>query len=535
MEETKWKKKIKKKPKNLENKKIHFQEESKTNSVDIMNNKIKKVFDKNKGFSKLPILDILENETIKDNIESLPLKDEYNLGKSKKTIKEPFTDENDENDDNGRDFADIELENELIKLGLKKPKDEDNKNTTNKKKDPHCDAQVPDFVQGQLVRKIDEMPIWKIETIEGNNATIVRNDSDGNEMKEETNIRNLENAEIDISFIGKIPKYFYAGYIYLDYIIKKTAITFSNIVSNNEAKETDIRIIVNEMYKIIFLLFISFITFNWFFVFFYKDKSGFDSNFTTIDYFINKIKSNSLSNFFIGLSTFPITFINGLFTTKTMGSFSIPNIKSFISSNLLIFIGLFLFIYTSFTNLNKTVSLMAKGSGWFGYVVTLLLIVSITNWTFEEPKPEDKELHWSLRFLRWLFKTLITFVLYTPICMFFNLYFIYYSLFPRFTYNEGFSDITNNIFDQIFPSEDDKVCEIENECKSFLERVIIYLKKILRFLLEHLNTFLILFILLLSLNTYNSKLENERLKIVLNILINSVLLLSSGVIISSLI
>ena len=519
MEETKWKKRISKKSKNNI---LETQENFDNPSRDLnkMNEKINNVYDKKKGFSKLPILDVLTKNESLENITSIPLGDFDDLGKSQ-PISEPFTNLGE------RDFADIELEQELIKLGLKKPKDDNQEDKTERKKDPHCDSSVPDYVEGQLVRKIGEMDIWKIVSIKGNNATINKTDSDGNEINEDVKLDEIENAQVDITIIGKIPKYMYAGYLYGDYGIKKLAIYFSKLITNNEENEEDIRLIIEEIYRIVYILFISFITFNWFFVFFYKNKDGLVSEFPTINNFVDKLKDYSLLNFLLGLATFPITFIHNLFTSKNPESISIPNISKMITSNLLLFSLLFLIIFTNFTGLNKSVSLMSKGSGTFGYLITLLLVYSIINWTFEEPTESDKELHIILRFLRWLFKTLVTFSLYVPVCMFFNLYFTFYSLLPRLLYKESYKDISENILNQLFPPNED-VCEIDEECKTYFERLMISFKKVLRFLLENLNSVLILVTMFYSRKRYMNEIKNTNLKLFLNVFILVVLFLALG-------
>ena len=80
---------------------------------------------------------------------------------------------------------------------------------------------------------------------------------------------------------------------------------------------------------------------------------------------------------------------------------------------------------------------------------------------------------------------------------------------------------------QLFPPYED-VCEIDEECKTYFERLMISFKKVLRFLLENLNSVLILVTMFYSRKRYMNEIKNTNLKLFLNVFILVVLFLALG-------
>ena len=305
--------------------------------------------------------------------------------------------------------------------------------------------------------------------------------------------------------------------------MKKSSILFSDIVTFKKVEEKDQRLLYSEFQTLINSFFILFITYNWLFIWCYKDENdiGIETPKWDTDWLENKY--GGIIKYFFENPLFPTSILNIFFTSKSDTHFSIPNILNGFKAPIFQWFLSFIVIYTLFdfgTSWVKGLS-QSKDSTYIIMILLLWAIFAGTRMPTREEFEADLKLWKSYIFFRWLFKAIVSWGLYMFICLFMFVYMIYYSLFSLTIPGIGnISETYKKLIKYLNSEEEEETnCIDSYECKSNWDKLIYLIK----YFLNHIFDFIIIIIaimnMLKSLTVFNMKLESDRLKSVMNIFI----------------
>lgn len=480
--------------------------------LDNINKKIKSVYNKKKGFTKLPLFESLLNKQEEKKEQNI----EQNI-ENEKVETEGFT------STYKKDFADRELIEELQNMGFMSCTGESSNesSTNNTRKDRWCKES---YESGEKVQiKGDKsMQIYSIIKIQGNVvalAPVMNND-----------------AENKITTIDKIQKVKYLGnpftiatsilylpFVLISYLMKKSSIIFSDIVTFKKVEEKDQRLLYSEFQSLLNSFFILFITYNWLFIWCYKDENdiGIETPKWDTDWLENKY--GGIIKYFFENPLFPTSILNIFFTSKSDTHFSIPNILNGFKSPTVQWFISFIVIYMLFDFGSSWVKGLSQSKD-STYIIMLLLLWAIFAGTRMPTKEEfeaDLKLWKSYIFFRWLFKAIVSWGLYMFICLFMFVYMIYYSLFSLTKPGIGNISETYKKLIKYLNSQDEEEsnCADSFQCKSTWDKLVYLIKYFINHIFDFIIIILAVMNMLKSLTVFNMKLKSDRLKSVMNIFI----------------
>lgn len=411
---------------------------NKENEVDKMNKKLKELNERKKNFTKQPLLEnIYEIPNKKNNNYDYDTEDEEELDK----VVEGFTLKEFNNFFTNmfggmfqEDFVDIEYYEGLERLGLLS-KDGKKKATLMRKK--YIDIKHPDgsrscpsnvsFIPGELVQKISDpgKKAWTVKETKKENVKIERMVR-GKKYTQTVNEKHLERYNpIPIHyyyFIKYIPKLTFAAVLTVKYIIKKIVVAFCDMVSQFDAGEEDKRFVIAQFFTIINFFIVIYVTYNLFYLWFYRSEDGRyikvynwsesilkDKKKLPVDETSSKI--NGFMNFIFEYILFPMTVIDSffmsregfvklpmpfsffgflpvtmptfiMFMAKFCGSKHLDNVKWFL---------VFLTIYYHTESISEMLDSYARGEDYMGLVLMLLFIgislksfsANLSSWEFQ--------------------------------------------------------------------------------------------------------------------------------------------------------
>ena len=475
--------------------------------LDNINKKIKSVYNKKKGFTKLPLFESLLNKQEE--------KKEQNI-ENEKVETEGFT------SNYKQDFADRELIEELQNMGfIPCTGESSNESNNSSRQDRWC---KDSYGSGDKVQiKGDEsMQIYSIIKIQGNVvalAPVMNNDAE-NKITTTDKIQKIKFMGNPFTIATSI---LYLPFVLISYLMKKSSILFSDIVTFKKVEEKDQRLLYSEFQTLINSFFILFITYNWLFIWCYKDENdiGIETPKWDTDWLENKY--GGIIKYFFENPLFPTSILNIFFTSKSDTHFSIPNILNGFKSPIFQWFLSFIVIYTLFDFGSSWVKGLSQSKD-STYIIMILLLWAIfagTRMPTREEFERDLKLWKSYIFFRWLFKAIVSWGLYMFICLFMFVYMIYYSLFGLTIPGIGnISETYKKLIKYLNSEEEEETnCIDSYECKSNWDKIIYLIK----YFLNHIFDFIIIIIaimnMLKSLTVFNMKLESDRLKSVMNIFI----------------
>ena len=518
--------------------------------------KIEKVLQEKQGFSKLSLFSdaVSENnfESMNPNIfstsyESSRINENPNTNNSDNMI-EGF--ENPGSSileqlfkpiKNPKDIADHYFNNELKEQKLSKD-DRDPNEIKKSKKNKHCEAT---FYMGQIVQLRSEVKnetptYYKISKndIKKRKADITQlppleNDEDEAPIKTNINYDDITPASVSFEFTS-IPKYIYSLFIYLNYGIQKTVVYSAEVLSTDftqtesmseeeekafkKTLKEDQQILIDNVYKIFNILMIIFITYNWFFVFFYKDENN-----NIIKYCefnpedVNK--RGDVARFFLEFGYFPFCVFTTFFIYKEPGLLSFPNMSNFIESNVVLFIGLFSLIYFNFEKLSYFVTKLTNGRDT-SYIIYFLTLFGIFAGTSESNEEWNKTLEfynkYYIGFLVWIFRAIISLFMLPYVNITIGFYLLYSSFFSIFhdTYiTKKASNVFNNITNMLnINTKTSDECEFDDDCMTTYESFKRICKQIYNMFINNFSFVIVITIILSSFNEFFS-IKNETLRI----------------------
>lgn len=523
--------------------------------------KIERIFQEKRGFSKLPLF----SDNISDNnFNQLDLNTNATQYESNDVNENQDTIDNDNttNTDtiegfetefssileyiyrpvkNPKDIADFYLNNELKEQKLAKD-DRDASYMKKSKKDKYCEST---FYMGQIVQLRSELKNenpkkYQITTndIKKRKVTITQLPPLEDEEKPAPKKENIPYDDITQATIGfeftSIPKYIYSVFIYIHYGLQKSIIKFTELTSDlrsqydfmteeekKEFKENlkhDQEVLIENMYKILNILLIVFITYNWFFVFFYKDE--YENIIKYYQFDPNDVnKRGDVARFFLEFAYFPFCVFTSFLTNKESGMLSFPNISNFISSNVVLFLGLFLLIYFNFDKLSYFATKLTNGHD-SSYIIYFLTLFGIFAGTSEPSEEWNQTLEfynkYYIGFIVWLFRAIITMFMLPYVNISIGFYLLYSSLFSIF-HDTYVTKKANNVFDNIskmlyFNTKMPDECEFDDSCLTNYDRLIRLCKQIYNMFVNNFSFVVIITIILSSFNSFfNMKNENIRL------------------------
>ena len=530
--------------------------------------KIEKVFQEKQGFSKLPlfsdnisknhfdILDLNTNATqyesesndIHENQNDIDIANNTNNTNNTNDTIEGFENEFSSILEyifkpvkNPKDIADYYLNNELKQQNLTKD-DRSSSDMKKAKKDKYCESK---FYMGQIVQmrsdlKKENPKKYKIteNDIKKRKVTITQLPPLENEDKPAPKKENIPYDDITQASIGfeftSIPKYIYSIFIYIHYGLQKSIIKYTELFSNvgsqydsmteeekkefNENLKHDQEVLIENMYKILNVILIVFITYNWFFVFFYKDENENIIKYCQFDP-EDLNKRGDVARFFLEFAYFPFCVFTSFFTYKEPGLLSFPNMNNYISSNVVLFLGLFLLIYFNFEKLSHFVTKLTNGRDT-SYVIYLLTLFGIFAGTSPYNEEWNKILEfynkYYIGFLVWLFRAIITMFMLPYVNMLIGFYLLYSSFFSIF-HDTYVTKKANNVFDNIsnmlylntkIPDE----CDFDDSCLTNYDRFIRLCKQTYNMFVNNFSFVVIITMILSSFQSFfNMKNENIRL------------------------
>lgn len=412
---------------------------NKENEVDKMNKKLKELNERKKNFSKQPLLEnIYEIPDDNKNYYDYDTEDDEELDKVVEgfTLKEfnSFF-----NDMFGgifeEDFVDVEYYEGLESLGLLT---KDGKKRAERIKKKYIDIKHPDgsrscpskvsFVKGELVQKIRDpaKKAWNVKEVNGDKVKIERTEK-GKKYKQTVNEKHLERYNpLDFfglfNYIKYIPKLTFAAILTIKYICKKIIVVFCDMVSQFDAGEDDKRFVIAQFFTIVNFFIVIYITYNLFYLWFYRGEDGkyikhhnwsetilkdkrkpiLDETSAKINGFMNFIfeyilfPMTVIDRFFMGRDGFvklpmPFSFFGFLpvtlptfirFLSKFFGLKNIDNVKWFL---------VFFLVYYNVDSLSEMLDAYAKGEDYLGLVLMLLFIgislksfsANLSPWEFQ--------------------------------------------------------------------------------------------------------------------------------------------------------
>lgn len=518
--------------------------------------KIEKVFQEKQGFSKLSLFSDSVSES---NFESMDPNIFSTSYESSRINENPNTNNSDnmiegfENPGssileqlfkpikNPKDIADHYLNNELKEQKLSKD-DRDPDEMKKSKKNKYCEAT---FYMGQVVQirsevKNETPTYYKISKndIKKRKADITQlppleNDEDEAPIKTNINYDDITPASVSFEFTS-IPKYIYSLFIYLNYGIQKTVVYSAEVLSTDftqtesmseeeekafkKTLKEDQQILIDNVYKIFNILMIIFITYNWFFVFFYKDENN-----NIIKYCefnpedVNK--RGDVARFFLEFGYFPFCVFTTFFIYKEPGLLSFPNMSNFIESNVVLFIGLFSLIYFNFEKLSYFVTKLTNGRDT-SYIIYFLTLFGIFAGTSESNEEWNKTLEfynkYYIGFLVWIFRAIIALFMLPYVNITIGFYLLYSSFFSIFhdTYiTKKASNVFNNITNMLnINTKTSDECEFDDDCMTTYESFKRICKQIYNMFINNFSFVIVITIILSSFNEFFS-IKNETLRI----------------------
>lgn len=484
--------------------------DTKSDNIDLdnINKKIKSVYNKKKGFTKLPLFESLLNKQ-EEKKESKEQNEEVET--------EGFT------SNYKKDFADRELIAELENMGfMASTGDSSDESISKRKGDRWCKESygVGDRVQ---IKGDESKQMYIIIKVDGNVVALepIFNKEKKNEI---TTVDKIYKAKFLGNPFTMFVSIFYLPFVFISYGMKKSSIFFSDIVTFKKAEEKDQRLLYDEFYGFVNFFFILFITYNWLFIWCYKDSEG--KGVETLKWDTDWLEKNygDVIKYFLEYPLFPTTILNVFFTSKTEGHFSIPNLINNLQTPAIQWFISFILIYLSFDFVSGWVKGLSQSKD-STFIITLLLLWAIfagTRKETDEEKEFAKDKWYSFLFFRWLFKSIVSWGMYMFICLFMFGYMMYYSLFSLTKPGVGNISETYKKLMKYLNSESEEEesnCKNLYECKSTMDKIIYLIK----YLINHIFDFIIIIIaimnMLKSLTVFNLKLKSERLKSVMNIFI----------------
>jgi len=518
--------------------------------------KIEKVFQEKQGFSKLSLFSDPVSESNFESMDPNIFSTSYESSRINENLNTNNSDnmiEGFENPGssileqlfkpikNPKDIADHYLNNELKEQKLSKD-DRDPDEMKNSKKNKYCEAT---FYMGQVVQLRSEVKnetptYYKISKndIKKRKADITQlppleNDEDDAPIKTNINYDDITPASVSFEFTS-IPKYIYSLFIYLNYGIQKTVVYSAEVLSTDftqtesmseEEEEAfkktlkeDQQILIDNVYKIFNILMIIFITYNWFFVFFYKDENN-----NIIKYCefnpedVNK--RGDVARFFLEFGYFPFCVFTTFFIYKEPGLLSFPNMSNFIESNVVLFIGLFSLIYFNFEKLSYFVTKLTNGRDT-SYIIYFLTLFGIFAGTSESNEEWNKTLEfynkYYIGFLVWIFRAIIALFMLPYVNITIGFYLLYSSFFSIFhdTYiTKKASNVFNNITNMLnINTKTSDECDFDDDCMTTYESFKRICKQIYNMFINNFSFVIVITIILSSFNEFFS-IKNETLRI----------------------
>ena len=152
-------------------------------SINKIKEKIKKINEKSKGFTKLPTLENIYEKEPFTSEKRVHFSEGFKIFSKKPNKK--------------KDFADKEFEKELEKLGLKKSKSS-MASQDEKEHDPRCDdVNNTVFYEGEFVRKKGDSFSWQIIKANEDETFDIQRDTADNDIESITNVQKKNYIEIN--------------------------------------------------------------------------------------------------------------------------------------------------------------------------------------------------------------------------------------------------------------------------------------------------------------------------------------------------
>ena len=342
-----------------------------------------------------------------------------------------------------------------------------------------------DFADRELRKAFEEVGFWDPIVEEGKAETKTKKDRWCKD----------DNASYSITIFSKGPRVLYLIIDIFDYCIKKSCIVFCNLI-DPQVKEKEHKIVIEEFYRFINYILVLIITFNLFFMLFYKEN---DHRMDIPNYDTKWIDDNlfgpKAGRFLFEFSILPLTIISAIFTSRKESISIFHYIYKYLQSPIYQFLSLFFLAYMLFSppydsstsNVDNTfadmIALLGKGQSL--NFVTIIIYLSVFRGTFtgikdlliylnlakeeilseeELDRITEEQKSWAGFFssiFTWLVRVGFTYFIYEYISFAVFLYFIVSSFFGIVAYKTGFSGlfngeiskIINNIIFNLYPNE----------------------------------------------------------------------------------
>lgn len=509
---------IKESIRSLERKNLNLQEGF---SIQKIKERIKKINEKNKGFTKLPTLEnIYEQEA-------------FTTKHTNVRFSEGFKERMENEKPTYSDFADKEFAKEMEKLGFAKESKLSMESGDEKLHDKRCDdVNKKELYEGEFVRKKGDSFLWKIIKSNKKEKTFdIQRDTAENDIETITNVPEKELYRgdfVNVNLLEIIPNVNYLPFVLFDYGVKKMGIGVCDRITESHntvverkryapvAPEKDKRTVVAEIYNAIFLCIVIFMTYNWFFIWCFKDK---DENFIptipVVDDNLGESSSNQAYKFILEYYLFPLKYFDKFFTCQDPDCFSIPVMLNKVTSNpSLQWIFIFILLISGFSSditMFNSIPYMKEyilqgNSSWlkdwllglsqgkdYSFGLIALVFVGIISSMMSESEPEVKvpgqnvvvqtAESWGKllkRLIIFIIQLLITAFLYPYVCIYLFYYLISYSIFgmskyPKFGLASLFANLGKvNEYISSF-SGDAKTCRNVDGCKTWIEKMQEYI------------------------------------------------------------
>ena len=482
-------------------------------SINKIKEKIKKINEKSKGFTKLP--------TLENIYEKEPFTSQKRVHFSE-GFETPF-----KTPKKKKDFADKEFEKEMEKLGFSKKSKSDMSSQDEKEYDPRCDdVNKTVFYEGEFVKKKGDSFSWKIIKANEDGSFNIQRDTADNDIESITNVQKKElyrNNFFNINLLEIIPNINTLPYVCIDYIIKKLGIGICDriVESHNTIVERkryappppdkDKKTVISEIYNAIFLCLIIFMTYNWFFTWCYNEN---DKAIPTVPIFsenFGKSSSGKAYKFILEYYVTPLKYIDLFFTCHDPQCNSIPvYLNKLTSSPSLQWIIIFLILLSGFSSditMFNSIPYMKEyvlqgNSSWLkdwmlglsqgkdkSFILLVLLVISIIGAIFTGSKEDELPTgnksvivqtaeSWGKMFGRllvFIIQMLITGFLYPYICIYLFYFIISYAFFAMAMYPKfSFKTLLENLdkVNTFITGVSEKKCENDENCESFFQKIL---------------------------------------------------------------
>lgn len=520
-------------------------------SINKIKEKIKKINEKSKGFTKLPTL-----ENIYDT-EPFTSQKRVHFSEGFSSSFKPQK--------KNKDFADKEFEKELEKLGFSKKKKSESSSDDEKYNDTRCDdVNKTVFYEGEFVRKKGDSFSWQIIKANKDETFDIQRDTADNDIESITNVPKKElyrNNFFNINLLEIIPNINTLPYVCIDYIIKKLGIGICDriVESHNTVVERkmhaspppdkDKKTVIAEIYNAIFLCLIIFMTYNWFFTWCYYEN---DKTIPVVPIFsenFGESSSGKAYKFVLEYYVTPLKYIDLFFTCNDPECHSIPvYLNKITSSPSLQWIIIFLILLSGFSSditMFNSIPYMKEyvlqgNSSWLkdwmlglsqgkdkSFILLVLLVISIIGAIFTGSKEEEVPTgnksvivktaeSWGKmigRLLVFIIQMLITAFLYPYICIYVFYFLLSYAFFAMAKYPKfSFKSLLENLdkVNTFIAGVSEETCKNEENCESFFQKII----KSISISVKTFVNILLVSIPLLAINNYYNivSLSSEILK-----------------------